>query len=281
MSRTTPPDAAPSRSSTDACPPTPRSWPAATPPCTPAQSPTADPRSTSLPARAATSHSRSSCNNRLSSPRLPGVGGLSPRIERMIDTLPDLDQRPCWPRRAGRCGSVGWPRSGTSRCWRSGRRCTRRTRPRGRRVGTRDASATCWSTPAARALPACRTSASGRSRLARGTGVTATSNAVADVLDLQHRLPRDLGGAARRARPRCSSPAGWPGCRDTCPPTGWASSTPPWRGSSPTRPADGCSRWPRPRSSRRIPSSTTSASRPSGPGATSAWAAPTSSACAR
>ena len=79
-SRTIPPDAAPSRSSRDACPPTPRSSPAATPPGTPAQSPTADPRSTSLPACAATSHSRSSCINRLNARHRPALGAHdSPR----------------------------------------------------------------------------------------------------------------------------------------------------------------------------------------------------------
>ena len=48
--------------------------------------------------------------------------------------------------------------------------------------------ATCWSAPAGRAPQACRTSDLGADRIARGTGVTATVNALADVLGLQHRL---------------------------------------------------------------------------------------------
>ena len=39
----------------------------------------------------------------------------------------------------------------------------------------------------------------GEIALARGTGVTATSNALADVLDLQHRLPHLVGGATGEA----------------------------------------------------------------------------------
>ena len=90
----------------------------------------------------------------------------------------------------------------------------------------------------------------------------ATTNATADVLDLITGCRRP-GRSASPARPTSTSPAGSRSCPGTCRPTGSGWWTGRWRGSSPTSPVAGCSRWPRPRSSRPTPPCTRSGSRPS------------------
>ena len=69
----------------------------------------------------------------------------------------------------------------------------------------------------------------GEIALARGTGVMASRNALADVLDLQHRLPLTWA-VCRAASARPGSHAASRSCRATCPPTRSAWSTRPCRG---------------------------------------------------
>ena len=92
----------------------------------------------------------------------------------------------------------------------------------------------------------------GEIALARGTGVTATANALADVMDLMHRLPLTWA-VCKRAEAEIFVARGSRSCPATC---RWTASvwwTPPSRGSSRGSPVGGC--WPsrRPRSSRPTP----------------------------
>ena len=69
----------------------------------------------------------------------------------------------------------------------------------------------------------------GEIALARGTGVTATTNATADVLDLIYRLPATWA-ICRAGRRSSRSPGGSPSCPGTCPPTGSGWWIGRWRG---------------------------------------------------
>ncbi len=115
---------------------------------------------------------------------------LSPIIERMIDTLPDLDAAALL---AAASGAVRERRLAEVRDlevlaqWAAVHSADPTEGPEGghaRRLGN------VLVHPGGDGTPGVQDFCLGEIALARGTGVTATSNALADVLDLQHRLPR-------------------------------------------------------------------------------------------
>ena len=185
--------------------------------------------------------------------------------------------RPAGPRERSGAGPSA-AESATSRSSRSGQPSTPLTRPRAPTVPTRGASGTCWSISAGRA-PGVQDFCLGEIALARGTSITATSNALADVLDLQHRLPltwavvRSGEAEVFIARRVTKLSRHLTAARVGVEHRGRAGHRP--RSRRPRR-----SPWPRRRSSRPTRPSTTHGPRPNTRAATSGPAEPTNTACA-
>ena len=167
----------------------------------------------------------------------------------------------------------------TSRSSPSGRRCTRPTRPTDPTATWPGGWATCWSRSAGTGTPGVQDFCLGEIALARGTGVMASRNALADVLDLQHRLPLTWA-VCRRGRVRGVGRT--PDREALTPPRRRRGHAGRLRGVADDRHRsrpDGSSRSPRPRSSRPTRPCTSSGARPNAVAATSVSAAPTSTAC--
>jgi hypothetical protein len=115
---------------------------------------------------------------------------VAPIIERMIDTLPDLDTAALL---AAASGAVRERRLAEVRDlavlaqWAAVHSKDPTEGPEGRRARR---LGDVLVHPGGEGTPGVQDFCLGEIALARGTGVTATSNAMADVLDLQHRLPR-------------------------------------------------------------------------------------------